>query len=55
VDGDSVQAIADSTITVLSNQALAREMGEQGKMFAATLTHAHIFHTYQHALSQFGI
>ncbi len=47
VNGTSVEEIARGIDTVLSNNQLARKMGEQGRAFALSLTHENVFAHYR--------
>jgi phosphatidylinositol alpha-1,6-mannosyltransferase len=55
VNGDSVSDIAQGILTVLSDPKLAQEMGEQGKVFALSMTHEQVFQRYQEVMSKHGL
>ncbi len=50
VNGEDPHDIAQKSIAILSNQALATEMGENGQAFALSLSNERVFERYQRAL-----
>lgn len=50
VDGTDPHDIAQKSIAILSNPTLSNTMGEQGRAFALSLSHARVFERYQRAL-----
>ncbi len=50
VDGTNPHDIAQKSLTILSNPALAKSMGEQGHAFALSLSNERVFERYQRAL-----
>lgn len=51
VDGSSIDEIGSAIARLLSEPSRAREMGERGREFAATMTDAKVFSLYRDAVS----
>ena len=52
VDGNSVEDIAQAVITILSDKERSRQMGEDGKEFALSLTYEKVFEHYRELMTK---